>query len=152
MREPLDEIDMRILREVQRDGQVTSHELAARVGVSKTPAWRRRQRLIDKGYITNTVALLDPASLGFKVRAQIRMKLTDEEQRDALEAFLQEDGRIVEAHRVTGDVDYTVGIVARNNADVLRFQKKLQTRVVAIRIIETAVTLSIIKKTTELPL
>ena len=48
----LDSIDRKILQVLQQDASVQVSDLAAEVGLSTTPCWRRVQRLKEAGVIT----------------------------------------------------------------------------------------------------
>src|ERR1700692_3929781 len=61
----LDEIDLKILNEIQADGRITNVELAKRVGISPPPCLRRVRTLEEAGYILGYRGLLDPRRLGF---------------------------------------------------------------------------------------
>jgi Lrp/AsnC family leucine-responsive transcriptional regulator len=61
--ENIDETDLRILRELQKDSHVTTKELAARVHLSSTPVFERVRRMEREGYIRSYVALLDADKL-----------------------------------------------------------------------------------------
>src|SRR5262249_51325530 len=63
----LDEIDLKILNEIQADGRITNVELAKRVGISPPPCLRRVRTLEEEGYIRGYRGLLDPRKLGFDV-------------------------------------------------------------------------------------
>src|SRR4029079_15862354 len=56
----LDEIDLKILAEIQADGRITNVELAKRVGISPPPCLRRVRALEEEGYIQGYRGLLDP--------------------------------------------------------------------------------------------
>ena len=51
MSKNLDEIDLKILSEIQADGRITNVELAKRVGISPPPCLRRVRTLEEAGYI-----------------------------------------------------------------------------------------------------
>ena len=61
----LDEIDFKILAEIQADGRITNVELAKRVGISPPPCLRRVRALEEEGYIHGYRGLLDARKLGF---------------------------------------------------------------------------------------
>src|SRR4026208_489980 len=63
----LDEIDLKILAEIQADGRITNVELAKRVGISPPPCLRRVRALEEEGYIHGYRGLLDSRKLGFDV-------------------------------------------------------------------------------------
>ena len=68
MKKPrLDDIDLRIIDELQRNGRMTNVDLARRVGISAPPCLRRVRALEQAGFIAGYHANVDPALLGFGV-------------------------------------------------------------------------------------
>ena len=63
----LDEIDRRILAELQADGLMTNVELARRVGISAPPCLRRVRALEEAGAIRGYHAQLDAVKLGYPI-------------------------------------------------------------------------------------
>jgi len=82
----LDEIDRRILVELQRDGRLTNQDLAGRIGVSASPCWRRVRALEEAGVIKGYAALVDPAALGLNVSVFTQVSLERQEKK-ALQVF-----------------------------------------------------------------
>src|SRR5262245_16928002 len=72
---PLDELDRRILTELQRDAGITNQELADRVGLSPSPCLRRVKALEDAGVLQKRVALLDRKQLGLTLTALIQISM-----------------------------------------------------------------------------
>ena len=72
---PLDPASLKILAELQKNGRVSSNELAEKIGMSASPCWRRQKELEENGYIVRYTALLDRRKLG----------LASEEGDDAVE-------------------------------------------------------------------
>ncbi len=66
--ERLDELDMKLLRELERDGRQSTAELARRVGTSKATARRKLNRLLADGII-RIIAVADPPALGYQTVA-----------------------------------------------------------------------------------
>jgi len=66
---PLDAIDRRILRALQRDGRMTYDVLAQEVGLSPSAALRRVKRLEESGVVTGYVALLSTDRAGLPLTA-----------------------------------------------------------------------------------
>ena len=62
----LDDIDLRLIAILQRDVSIAVEELAKQVGLTKTPCWRRLQKLDKSGIIKRKVALLDAKLLDLK--------------------------------------------------------------------------------------
>ena len=59
-----DQIDKRILHELQRDASLSQRELADRVGLSQNACWRRLKALTESGLLQGSVARLDRQLLG----------------------------------------------------------------------------------------
>ena len=82
----LDEIDNRILAELQRNGRLSNQDLAAKVGISASPCWRRVRALEERGVIKAYAALVDPAALGLHVSVFTQVSLERQEEK-ALQVF-----------------------------------------------------------------
>ena len=63
----LDELDRKILAELQRDGAQSLDEIATQVGSSKTPVWNRIRKMKESGVIRQQTVLLDAEALGLEV-------------------------------------------------------------------------------------
>src|SRR5215813_7806903 len=82
----LDEIDWKILKELQDDGRITNVELARRVGISAPPCLRRVRALEEAGFIKGYRALLDEKSIGYEVTVFAMVHLSSQAEAD-LKAF-----------------------------------------------------------------
>jgi Lrp/AsnC family transcriptional regulator, leucine-responsive regulatory protein len=113
---PLDQAERHILRLLQADGRMPNVELAARVGLSESPCFRRVKQLEKAGLIQGYAAVVDQRLLGLEVTAFVLV--TMEKQPDAAtEAFLdrvREEDHIVECYATSGSHDYLMKVVARN--------------------------------------
>ena len=110
----LDEIDRKILAELQADGRMTNVELARRVGISAPPCLRRVRVLEEAGFIRGYHAEIDPGSLGFEVRVFAMVRLQSQSERD-LAAF-EDRARgwplVRECHMLNGEIDFILKCVA----------------------------------------
>ena len=70
---PLDDIDKRIITELQLDGRMPYARLGPAVGLSQAAARQRVQRLIERG-VMQVVAVTDPLALGFNLEAMIGIR------------------------------------------------------------------------------
>ena len=82
----IDAIDRRILQIVQQDVSLPVREISAKVGVSRTPCWRRLQRLDAAGVIKRRIAVLDPNKVGFGLTVFVSVEVADHSSA-VLEAF-----------------------------------------------------------------
>ncbi|SDF10220.1 Lrp/AsnC family transcriptional regulator [Limimaricola pyoseonensis] len=110
----LDEIDRKILAELQGDGRMTNVELARRVGISAPPCLRRVRTLEEQGYIRGYHADVDARELGFDVAVFVMVRLVSQTEAE-LTAFEQRcrDWPLVrECHMLNGEVDFILKCVA----------------------------------------
>lgn len=112
----LDRIDIALLDELQRDAKVPQSALGARVGLSAAAVNRRIRRLIEAGYITRTVAVLDPGRLGFPVTVIVQIEAVSEEvdRLDELQRRLVADPNVQQCYYVTGDWDFVLVMIVRD--------------------------------------
>ena len=122
MSKNLDEIDLKILSEIQADGRITNVELAKRVGISPPPCLRRVRALEEEGYITGYRGLLDPRKLGFDVTVFASVHLSSQADADlrAFEEFVRAEPLVRECWMLSGEVDFVLKCVA---SDMARFQE-----------------------------
>lgn len=97
-----DDVDLRILTELQADGRVTFAELGRRVGLSAPAVAERVLRLEENGIITGYHAEVDPRPLGFPVTIMVRVRPAIREI-DRIAKIAPEIPQIVECYRITGD-------------------------------------------------
>ncbi|MFZ5750001.1 MAG: Lrp/AsnC family transcriptional regulator [Pseudomonadota bacterium] len=120
----LDEIDRRILAELQADGRMTNVELARRVGISAPPCLRRVRTLEEAGYIRGYHADVNPRGLGFEVQVFAMVGLHSQAEAD-LSAFEQRCRGwplVRECHMLNGEIDFILKCVA---PDLSSFQSFL---------------------------
>jgi DNA-binding Lrp family transcriptional regulator len=110
----LDEIDLKILTEIQTDGRITNVELAKRVGISPPPCLRRVRTLEEEGYIKGYRGLLDARKLGFDVTVFASVHLSSQADADLreFEAFVRAEPLVRECWMLSGEVDFILKCVA----------------------------------------
>ncbi len=120
----LDEIDRKILAELQADGRMTNVELAKRVGISAPPCLRRVRTLEDSGYIHGYHADVNARELGFEVQvfAMVGLESQAESELSAFEDRCREWPLVRECHMLNGEVDFILKCVA---PDLSSFQQFL---------------------------
>ena len=86
----IDDIDRRIMRELQRDAARSLEEIARAVGSSKTPVWNRIRKLRAAGIVGATTVTLDAQALGFEACFFVLVRTSDHGA-DWQAAFLRGD-------------------------------------------------------------
>ncbi len=121
MRDRFDDVDLKILDELQNDGRITNVELAHRAGISAPPCLRRVRALEEAGVIRGYRALLDEKQLGFEVTAFAMVGLSSQAEADlmAFEDQVRAWPLVRECHMLSGEVDFMLKCVA---PDLTRFQ------------------------------
>jgi len=97
----IDDIDRKILSELQTDARVSYAELGRRVGLTTPAVIERIRKLEDVGILTGYRAEIDPAKIGMPITAFIRMSITGVDYSHIIEVA-KESKEILECHRGTG--------------------------------------------------
>ncbi|HVG46551.1 MAG TPA: Lrp/AsnC ligand binding domain-containing protein [Rubellimicrobium sp.] len=108
----LDDFDRRILEAVARDGRISLVDLAARVGLSKSPVQARLRRLEAKGAIRGYRAVLDPGVMGREHVAFVEVRLSDTRERALAQfnAAVRAIPEIEACHMIAGSFDYLLKV------------------------------------------
>ena len=149
----LDEMDRKILAELQEDAGQSLDEIARKVGSSKTPVGNRIKRMRETGVITRQTAVLDPEALGLEACFFVLIR-TSEHDADWQRKFLQtlrERPEVLEAHRLAGDIDYILKVRVSNARAYDRFYQALISEV-KIHNVTALLSMEELKATTMLPL
>ena len=150
----LDAADLRILRALQDDPQLTMAALAERVGLSHTPCWRRVRKLEENGTIIGRRLALDPDHLGFGVTviAEITIKAHDEDVLTAFESAVQAHPQIVECYSMSGASDYIIHVIVRSISEYETLLKRVLLHLPGVGSINSRFALNRVKFTTAIPL
>jgi DNA-binding Lrp family transcriptional regulator len=123
----LDQIDRRLLAELQDEGRVTNVELAQRVGLTAPPCLRRVRALEEKGVIKGYHAELDASRLGYAITvfALVSLKSQAEEALRQFEDHMGTLPEVRECHMLNGEIDFILKIVSK---DLQSFQEFLTSK------------------------
>ncbi|MCR9196396.1 MAG: Lrp/AsnC family transcriptional regulator [Hyphomonas sp.] len=103
----VDDLDLRIVAALQRDGSMTKAELAEAVGSTSSTCLRRVAELRRTGVLTSCVYLADPPKLGRSIRAIITATTRNhtKDLRTGFAARISDEAAITQAYGVTGYLD-----------------------------------------------
>ncbi|MDW4497090.1 Lrp/AsnC family transcriptional regulator [Sulfitobacter sp. D35] len=146
----LDEIDRKILAELQADGRMTNVELARRVGISAPPCLRRVRSLEEAGFIRGYHAEVDARELGFEVQVFVMVGLASQAEADlsAFENLCRGWPLVRECHMLNGEVDFILKCVA---PDLSSFQSFLTGNLLTTANVESVKTSLVIRKAKDEP-
>jgi Lrp/AsnC family transcriptional regulator for asnA, asnC and gidA len=139
----LDDLDRKIVEQLQQDGRRTFGRIATAVGSSEATVRQRVQRL-QEADVMRIVAVVDPTSLGFELRATLTIR-ADGVLNDVAEA-IAELPEVDYAVVTAGAFDVLVEVLAEN---IVHFHSVLDQvrRVDGVRAVETLMYLRVVKQT-----
>jgi Lrp/AsnC family transcriptional regulator len=149
----LDDVDRRILRELQRDCSRVTAEIAEAAGLSQAACWRRIHRFKVEGYILQHTALLDRRKLGLstQVFAQIKLSATGRANVTSFAEAVQSFPEVLECYVLMGSADFLLRIATASIDAYERFFFDHLSKIPGVQDINSIVALSEIKRFTGLP-
>ena len=149
----LDAIDHSILNKLQKNGRLSNVQLAAEVGLSESACLRRVKILEESRIIDRYVMLINQSAIGKPGNVFVRVSL-DGQQREKLAAFEAEITRVsevMECYLMSGDFDYLLRVITRDNDDYVRVHNKL-TSLPGVMRVQSSFALRTVLGKTEMPL
>ena len=122
MTDVLDEIDIQLLKTLQKNAKLTTKELAEAVHLTPTPVFERQKRLERQGYIKRYIAVLDPELMGqgLLVFCKVKLKQINHELAEAFARRIQRTPEVTECYNTSGSFDYLLKV---RTADMKRYQE-----------------------------
>jgi Lrp/AsnC family transcriptional regulator, leucine-responsive regulatory protein len=150
----IDSIDIKILKELQRDGSLSNVELAKRVHLSPSPCLARVKALEKSGVIDCYVALVKPKAvgLGLNVFISISLKQQGKAELEAFEQSIRLRDEVMECYLMTGDSDYLIRVAVPDIAALERFILDRLTPIEGIEKIRSSFALKQVRYKTALPI
>jgi DNA-binding Lrp family transcriptional regulator len=126
----LDEIDVRLLTELQNDADRPNVELARIVGLSPAATLNRVRRLKESGVVRRVTARLDSGAAGFPLQVYLLVTMTrhDDATNGRFQKAVAALPQVIAADHVTGEVDAVLMVVARDVGELQHVISNLATR------------------------
>ncbi|WP_372833225.1 Lrp/AsnC family transcriptional regulator [Puniceibacterium confluentis] len=143
----LDSLDLRILKELQRDARLSHQELSERIGLSPSPCARRIRKLEEAGIITGYTARINEQKLGFQFSVFVSVRL-DQQRDNRLVSFEQEVTRyaeVVDCWLMTGSFDYLMRVAVRDLNEFEHFLTGRLTKIPGVASIESSIPIRRVK-------
>ncbi len=123
----IDELDRKILRELEVDGRVSNTELAKRVGLSASACLRRVQGLEGAGIIQGYRAVLDRSKLGAGFIAYVAVQLSKhtKEDQQRFEDHMKAVPQVLECHNTTGTIEYLLRVEVEDLTSYKQFHTEV---------------------------
>ena len=150
----LDRYDVSILDELQADARLSNTELAARIGLSAAPTWRRVKWLEEQGYITGYRAEIDRRRIGLGVLAFVRVdaERNNAEATRALEDAIRALPEVVACHYISGAGTFELHVVATDLDAFSRWSMSTLFKLPNVKDLHTSFSLGEVKAGAALPL
>lgn len=149
----LDDIDRRILRELQNDATLSISDLAGRINLSQTPCWKRIQKLEANGVIERRVAIVNPEALGLGLTVLVAIEAGAHSD-DWLRRFTEQVAalpEVLDLYRMAGETDYELRVAVPDMKSYDAFYKRL-IELAPLRNVTSRFVMERIKSTTNLPI
>ena len=148
----MDKIDRKLLALLQEDADRPLNDLAEAVNLTATPCWKRIQKLQQSGVIRKKVVLCDPAKLNVGVTVFVAVKTLNHNDQwlRKFAAAVQSIPEIVEAYRMSGDIDYMLRVVVPDITGYDAVYRKL-IRAVELSDVSSSFAMERLKYSTALP-
>jgi Lrp/AsnC family transcriptional regulator len=148
----LDLIDRKIVAALMQDATLPVAQIAAQVGLSQTPCWKRIQKLEAQGVLTGRVAMADPGRLGFGLTVFVAITAVDHSAawREAFAAVTAALPQVMEVHRMAGEMDYLLRVAVADMAAYDLLYQRL-TDAVPIKTVTSHFAMERMKFTTAYP-
>jgi len=140
---PVDDVDLRIIAELQADGRRPYTQIAPKVGLSEAAVRQRVQRLVDTG-VVQIVAVTDPRVLGFGRQAMIGLRVEGDTRKvaDALAAMSEVEYVVLTA----GSIDVLAEVVVEDDERLIELLNDKIRVLPGVRGTETTIYLRIHKE------
>jgi Lrp/AsnC family transcriptional regulator, leucine-responsive regulatory protein len=150
----LDRYDVAILEALQADARLSNAELAARIGLSAAPTWRRVKWLEAQGYITGYQAVIDRRKIGLGALAFVRVdaERNNAEGTRALEAALRALPEVSSCHYISGAGTFELQVHTTDLDAYSRWSMDTLFRLPGVKDIHTSFSLGEVKAGAALPL
>ena len=146
--ETLDDIDLQILRILQKNAKLTTKEVADLVHLTPTPVFERQKRLERRGYIKKYVAVLDPEKLnqGLVVFCKVKLKQINHDVADVFMHRIQRIPEVTECYNTSGQYDYLLKVRAQDMRQYQEFVLNKLGTIESVGSIESTFVMSEVKQ------
>lgn len=148
----LDEIDIQLLKALQKDAKANTKELCELLHLSKTPVYERMRRLEYEGVIKGYSAIIDNAKVGLPlvVFCNVSLAVHDDEHIERFKKDIMEINEIMECYSTGGVFDFLIKVVLKDMEEFNKFVFEKLTKVHGIVKMQSSFVLSEIKHKIEL--
>ena len=145
----IDDIDKKILQELQKKGRTKRNELAELVGLSVPSVSDRLKKLESNGIIEGYYAKVRRQAFGFDILAFIMVMMDSSKHYKDLIKHVEKHPNIIECYSVLGEGSHLLKVAVKNTESLEKLLSEIQTWT-GVTSTNTTFVLSAIKETTEI--
>jgi Lrp/AsnC family leucine-responsive transcriptional regulator len=121
----MDDIDLKIIKELTANGRITWSELAGNLSLSAPAIADRVKKLEEKGIIRGYTAIIDPEAVGLSIMAFIFVTINDYKKKEDFINLINGLDEVQECHHIAGNEDFLLKVRCRciSNLDKLICEK-----------------------------
>ena len=150
----MDNIDKKIIRELQLNARISNEELAAKVNLSPSPCLRRVRKLEKTGILLNYTAVIDQVKCGLAMNVFLNVRLVKPDKRNIheFEQAISCMDEVVECYLMTGNRDYLLKVVSKDLQSYENFIREKLSELEGIASIESSFAFGQVKAQHFLPI
>ncbi|MGB1236746.1 MAG: Lrp/AsnC family transcriptional regulator [Pseudomonadales bacterium] len=150
----MDNIDRKIIKELQLNARISNEELAERVNLSPSPCLRRVRKLEQQGYLTGYTAQIDQikCGVGMNVFVSVRLERPDKQIMQNFERAVAELDEVIECYLMAGNRDYLLKVVSADLKDYEHFIRDKFSDLPGINSIESSFAFGHVKQQSYIPI
>ncbi|QOG04455.1 Lrp/AsnC family transcriptional regulator [Flavobacterium sp. MDT1-60] len=118
--ETLDEFDINIIKELEKDGRMAFSAIAANLKISNTMVHQRINRMIEQGVIAGIKPIIQEKKIGYDWASFTGITLNKDSDSDRIIEALKDIPEITECYYVTGSFTLYIKIIAKNHEHMRR--------------------------------
>jgi Lrp/AsnC family transcriptional regulator len=150
----MDDIDKKILTELQKNSSQPLSELSKKVGLSNTPCWNRIKKLEEKKIIKSKSIIIDNKKINLPITVFLSISIQNHTEvwLKNFQKVVNKYDQIIEVHRLTGsNSDYQITILSPSIEEYDKFQQSLIKEIECTNM-SSHISLQTIKKNDKYPL
>ena len=150
----MDNIDKKILEELQKNSSQPLSELSKKVGLSNTPCWNRIKKLEEEKIIKSKSIIIDNKKINLSITVFLSISIQNHspEWLKNFQKVVNKYDQIIEVHRLTGsNSDYQITILSPSIEEYDNFQQRLIKEIECTNM-SSHISLQTIKKNYKYPL
>jgi Lrp/AsnC family transcriptional regulator for asnA, asnC and gidA len=116
----LDEFDISIIKELEKDGRMAFSAIAANLKISNTMVHQRINRMTEQGIISGIKPIIQEKKIGYDWASFTGITLNKDSDSDRIIEALKNIPEITECYFVTGSFTLYIKIIATNHEHMRR--------------------------------